>query len=263
MTSKIDLKLSRRALGGMMVAGLAARPLSALAALGSPGDYTASSHLQTRVRGMKDSFIADPRTPGIRPLGLDKRRDAVLFVPPGMDFSKPAPLIVALHGAQGAAFDGLKWFKAAATASKFLVVAPPSRGESWTVDAGPVGADEAFIDLTLDWVCSRFPIDPLHLAVAGFSDGGTYALSTGMQNGDFFSDIIAFSPLNVVAPNAIGKPRIFMAGGRADQMVSLATVERMKNQLQGLGYDVMFDIHPKSHEVTDQSVKAAVTRFLS
>jgi hypothetical protein len=165
--SMFNSRISRRALGAMALAGMAIRSAPAFAALGDPGDYTAYGHLKARIRAPGETFVDDPRTPGIRPLGIDKRRDAVLFTPSGLDFSRPVPLVIVLHGSAGVAFDGIKWFKAQSTARKFMVVAPVSRNQTWTVDDGPVGADQAFIDRTLDWVFQRFPIDPAHLAIAG------------------------------------------------------------------------------------------------
>ncbi|MDB5432373.1 MAG: phospholipase/Carboxylesterase [Caulobacter sp.] len=261
MPIAIDGKISRRMFAGLTLAAATA-PASAWAALGDPGDYNAATHLQARVRKPGEAFVEDPRTPGIRPLGLDKRRDAMLFTPPGIDFAVPVPLVVALHAKDGVGFDGLKWFKAQATARKFLVVTPVSRGPTWTIDDGPVGVDEAFIDKTLDWVFSRFPIDPAHIAIAGFADGATYALSTGLQNGDKFSDIMAFAPLNYIAPNAVGRPRLYLGIGRGDQIVSQSSVEHMGKTFQGQGYDVVVDVNPAGHVVADVAVKAAVARFL-
>lgn len=42
-------------------------------------------------------------------------------------------------------------------------------------------------------------IDPAHVAIGGFSDGASCALSLGLVNGDLFTHVMAFSPGLVVA----------------------------------------------------------------
>lgn len=56
------------------------------------------------------------------------------------------------------------------------------------------GPDVLYLNKALHHVFNRYSIDPSRLAVAGFSDGASYALSLGVANGDLFSHIIAFSP---------------------------------------------------------------------
>jgi phospholipase/carboxylesterase len=219
--------------------------------------------LQARPKAPGEAFVADPRTPSFRPLGLDRRKDAVLYTPMGVDWSKPVPLVLALHGSGGVAYDCFAWFKAYANEHKFLVLAPPSRKETWDVDLGPIGPDAAFIDRALDWVFQRFPIDPAHIAIAGYSDGASYALCMGLQNGDVFSDVMAFEAIRFAAPDAVGRPRFFFSHGRLDEGTSLSNCLQMVKQLKDLGYDVALDIHPKNHIVADQGVRAGVARFLS
>lgn len=252
--------ISRRRLGQLTAASLVAAPGPALAAIGDPGDYAdPNSHLLARPRA--EALVADDRKPGLRLLGLDRRRDAVLFTPAGLDWSRPVPLIVSLHGFSGTAYDGLSWFQAMATERKFLLLSPPSRGETWRMDAGPTGPDAAFLDKALDWVFRRFPVDPAHLAISGMSDGGSYSLCLGLQNGLLFSHVLAFSPLRFNAPDAEGKPLFLISTGRADDVAQLGNAEKMTAQLRALGYDVVLDIHNKGHVVTRQGVNAAMARF--
>ncbi len=68
---------------------------------------------------------------------------------------------------------------------------------------GGFGPDVRFIDKALSKVFGSYRIDPSHLAVAGFSDGASYALSLGLPNGDLFSHIIAFSPGFMRAPSKV------------------------------------------------------------
>jgi phospholipase/carboxylesterase len=253
--------LTRRSLGGLALGGLLAGPAGALAARPSSGNWSPADHLKARPRGVGEAFLPDARQPGIRLLNLDRHRDAVLFTPAGLDYARPAPLIVCLHGFGGGAYDSLSWLQHAASEHRFLLLSPPSRGETWDVDLGPVGPDADFIDRALDWVFQRFPVDPSHLAIAGMSDGGSYALCQGLQNGELFSDVLAFSPIRFNAGDAQGRPRFFISTGRKDDIAQLPGAERMVKQLRGLGYDVLLDIHDKGHVVTRQGVAAAMARF--
>jgi len=82
-------------------------------------------------------------------------------------------------------------------------------------------------------------VDPKHLALGGFSDGASYALSLGMTNGDLFTALMAFSPgFSRPAANR-GKPRIFVAHGRQDQILAIdATSRPIVRSLKKDGYDV-------------------------
>jgi len=55
--------------------------------------------------------------------------------------------------------------------------------------SGRVGPDIAFIDRALAQSFSHGQT----VAIAGFSDGASYALSVGITNGDLFTHVIAFS----------------------------------------------------------------------
>src|SRR5918911_5524024 len=99
-----------------------------------------------------------------------------------------------LHGAGGDAQGGLFPFVDRADAAGLLLVAPESRGPTWDVIRDSYGPDVEFIDRALSVVFSRYAVDPSHLAVGGFSDGASYALSLGLTNGDLFTHVLAFSP---------------------------------------------------------------------
>jgi phospholipase/carboxylesterase len=55
------------------------------------------------------------------------------------------------------------------------------------------GPDAASIDRALEQTFSCYAIDPVRLAIGGFSDGASYALSLGITNGDLFTHVIAFT----------------------------------------------------------------------
>ena len=61
-------------------------------------------------------------------------------------------------------------------------------------------------DEALVRVFATYPVDPTHLAISGFSDGASYALSLGLANADLFTHIVAFSPGFVIYTRRVADP---------------------------------------------------------
>ena len=116
---------------------------------------------------------------GLHPLGLGHRRDGLLYVPAGYRADRPAPLVLWLHGAGGNAEHGLAPLRGLAEAGGLILLAPESRRQTWDVILGGFRPDAAVIDRALRHLLGRYAVDPAHLAVGGFSDGASYALSLG------------------------------------------------------------------------------------
>lgn len=203
-----------------------------------------------------------PLAPGFHRLGLHAR-DAHLYVPAGLDTTRPAPLVVMLHGNSQKANEVMGEWKRTINRHKVLLMAPQSREYTWKFDDGPIGPDAVFIDRALQAVFERFAVDQRRIAVAGFSDGASYALSTGLVNGDFFSDILAFAPLRYHAPGSLGQPRIFFSQGNADMVASFANARSMARQLEADGYDVAFHDYRGGHGFNEEGVKRGLARFLA
>jgi predicted esterase len=203
-----------------------------------------------------------PLTPGGHPLSLATGRDGLLYVPKSGARESPLPLIVMLHGAGNRA-QGVAYTFAFAEELGAAVLAPDSRGTTWDAVLGPAatlngdgeegaegvaeataewyGPDVGFIDRALEHTFARVAIDPARIALAGFSDGASYALSLGMSNGDLFRSIIAFSPGFVPTVFAVGKPRIFISHGTRDRILPIASASRtIVPQLKDKGYDVTY-----------------------
>src|SRR4051812_42388810 len=118
-----------------------------------------------------------------------------------------APLLLMLHGAGADASSSHAIVGTAAAARGIVVVAPSSTDATWDVLTG-FGPDVTRIDALLEQAFADAAIDPGHIAIAGFSDGASYALTLGIANGDLFTDVFAFSPGFAAPPAAIGRPRI-------------------------------------------------------
>jgi phospholipase/carboxylesterase len=188
-------------------------------------------------------------TPGLHRLGLSPERDGLLYVPRGHNSKTNAPLAVMLHGA-GRTARAMDYTFSLADDFGVVIVAPDSRGRTWDAVMGGFGADVAYIDAALRYTFAHCAVDSTRLALGGFSDGASYALSLGTANGDLFSHVIAFSPGGIARTEPRGKPRIFISHGQQDAVLSIATTRRkIVPQLTGLGYDVTFREFDGPHTV--------------
>ncbi len=223
---------------------------------------------QDRQRAEKGRILARPTQPkeaaplGLQPLGLGAGRDGLLYVPASYQVNRPAPLVLMLHGAGGNAHQGLALFQHLADASGLILLAPDSRDQTWDIILGGYGSDIAFIDSALEQTFSRYAIDPARIAIAGFSDGASYALGVGITNGDLFTHVIAFSP-GFMAPVAQrGEPRLFISHGKWDKVLPIDRCSRkIVPQVQQAGYDVVYQEFDGSHVVPETIARAAVTWF--
>lgn len=206
--------------------------------------------------------MAGAAPPGLHPLGLAAGRDGLLQVPVGRCSGRPAPLVLMLHGAGGDARQGIGLLRARADAAGFVLVAPDSRDRTWDLVLGGYGADVAFLDEALRAVFDRCAVDAARVAVGGFSDGASYALSVGLANGDLFTHVIAFSPGFAAPSTQVGAPRVFVSHGVRDSVLPIAsTSRRVVPVLAGNGYDVRYREFDGGHAVPDEVVGEALAWF--
>lgn len=195
---------------------------------------------------------------GLLSLRLEDSRDVLLYVPSNYQPAKPLPLILLLHGAGGNARGGMTPFLPVADTANVILLAPSSRGRTWDVIMDNYGEDVRSIDRALAHVFNSYAIDTSHLAIGGFSDGASYALSLGLINGDLFTHIIAFSPGFMVAESRQGKPRIFISHGIHDTVLPIDRCSRrIVRQLQREHYDVHYHEFDGPHTIPVEIVLEA------
>lgn len=186
---------------------------------------------------------------GTRSLRLDAPRDAVLRLPPS-GFTGPLPLLVLLHGAGSSGEGILRRFSTLADQAGVAVLAPDSRGATWDAVEGRFGPDIEFLDRALERTFESAAADPSRVAVGGFSDGASYALSVGLMNGDLFRRILAFSPGFFRGGRVHGKPRIFVSHGTGDPILPIDRCSRLiVPALQKGGYEVIYKEFDGGHTV--------------
>lgn len=108
----------------------------------------------------------------------DERGGFSFFVPESYD-GDPLPLVVALHGGAGHGADFLWTWLREARSRRFLLLAPTSRGSTWSL-MGP-DLDAQPLDAMIAFVRERWAVDPERILVTGLSDGATYALLYGLR----------------------------------------------------------------------------------
>lgn len=200
---------------------------------------------------------------GLTQLGLGTNRDGILYVPQGYDSNTPMPLLVALHGAGGSS-SYWKYYHSRAEERDMILLAIDSRLRTWDLILGGYGDDLQFLDQALKHVFLRCNIDPEYIALCGFSDGATYALSLGISNGDLFSYLIGFSPGYVLNVDPIiGKPKIYVSHGTRDSVlpISGSKFDIVPTFIDD-GYEVMYNEFDGGHTVPSAISEAALDWFL-
>jgi predicted esterase len=205
-----------------------------------------------------------PLPAGLHPLGLAEERDTMLIVPEGLEPGKPVPLFVMFHGSNGSAEKVMPFVMEYAHKHKFLILLPQSTFYTWDLTIGGHGPDLERLGKALDKVSSRFVIDPAHFALAGFSDGGSYALSTGLTNGDLVSHVIVFSGGFMNVYMKTGKPRVFITHSPQDEQLNIKTSAlKHYKELKDAGYDIVFELFQGRHVIHPPIVEKAMAFFLA
>ena len=201
-------------------------------------------------------------TPGEHPLRLGNGRVARLRVTPGPS-KKPRGLILAFHGAGGSPREGLFVFREAWDEPGLVLLAPGSLGTTWSALHNRLDRDLETVNRALAETWKRCRIDRRQMAVGGFSDGATHALSIGLQNGGTFRSVMALSPGGLLDVERRGKPRVFIAHGTGDDVLPYSrTRASIVPGLRGSGYSVTFRSFAGGHEVPTSISRAAVRWYL-
>lgn len=222
----------------------------------------AKGHL--RARPVQEVSAAAPV--GLQSLGAGATRgDYLLYVPASYRAGRPAPLMLWLHGAGRRARDFLSSEQQGqADVAGMLLLVPTSKEYTWDVivGRGRYGPDVAVIDRTLESVFNRYAVDATRIAVGGFSDGASYALSLGITNGDLFTHVLAFSPGFMMPAGQRGSPRIFVSHGTGDEVLPIDRCSReIVPQLRRVGYHVRYREFEGGHVLPPNITREAVGWF--
>ena len=186
--------------------------------------------------------------PGLH--ALQQPRGTWLRVPAGYDAARQWPLALFFRGAITPAKVYLDAFAPLADAAGIVLLAPEPLGRTWDLVSGRFGPDAGVVDTALAEAFARVHVDPARVSVSGFSDGGSYALSLGVTNGDLLTRVAAYSPGFMAAEARRGQPDFFVAHGTRDDVLPINSTSRpIVAQLRALGYDVDFREFDGGHGV--------------
>jgi phospholipase/carboxylesterase len=200
---------------------------------------------------------------GLRRLKLGGRRDGFVYAPEGLSAGRPAPLILLLHGAGGDAGRVVSLLRSFADRCGFILLVPDSRGATWDLIEGGYGPDVSFIDRALEQTFGSYDVDPKRVAIGGFSDGASYALSLGATNGDLFTHVVAFSPGFMAPASRHGSPALYISHGTRDRVLPVDSCSRrIVPRARGAGYTVLYREFDGPHTVPPEVAGEAVEWFL-
>lgn len=212
----------------------------------------------------RPQLVAAEGAKGLRRLGLADGRDGWLYVPDAYRPDRPAPFLLCLHGAGGSGRGSLDSLMGQTGPHGVILLAPDSRLSTWDAVRGGFGPDVAYINEALEAVFQQYSIDPAYVAIEGFSDGGSYALSLGISNGDLFRVILAFSPGFMLPDTSRGAPRIFVSHGTGDAVLPIDRTGRLiATQLERAGYNLTYVEFDGPHTVPPDIAARAVEWYLA
>ena len=171
---------------------------------------------------------------------------AWVVTPPAIEPGRAYPLVVVLHGAGRQDEMIVKGLQAERTEAIFVV--PRSLGMTWDLIEGTDAPDLRFLDGVLHSLYRRYRIDPAKRALAGYSDGASYALAIGLSNPRTFAAVMAWAAgfLAIDTPNLKPddpKPRVLLEYGTHDQLFPFERVAvPMREVLERMGYPLEFRV---------------------
>ena len=167
-----------------------------------------------------------------------------------------------LHGAGGTGAGVLPLVEDAAAAAGVTLLLPSSVGPTWDLLGAGLGPDVEVLDAALATASARVAVE--RRAIGGFSDGGSYALSLGLANGDLLEAVLAFSPGFVAPPAQEGTPRVWVAHGTADRVLPVDRCgRRVAAQLGRAGYEVRYEEFEGGHVVPPHLVVQGLAWWLT
>jgi phospholipase/carboxylesterase len=198
--------------------------------------------------------LADPR-PGTGVSHHDNEpgsRGGFSLYVPEYAADHPWPLVMALHGGSGNGRAFLwSWLREARTHGA-IVIAPTAKGQTWAL-TGP-DVDTPNLMRVLEFVRSRWNVDPARLLLTGMSDGGTFCYVSALTSTSPFTHLApvaaAFHPLfaRMADPNRMQDLPIHLVHGALDWMFPVEMARRAQRALSAVGARVTYrEIDDLSH----------------
>lgn len=175
-----------------------------------------------------------------------------LYVPESHDGHEPWPLVVALHGGSGNGTDFIWSWLREARCRRFLLLSPSSRGPTWSLQAPEL--DGLALRGMVEWIASKWQVDPERVLLTGLSDGATMTLLVGLGVDSPFTHLAPVSgvlhPMNFAIGNierARGKP-IYLVHGALDWLFPVSLAQQAARALEEAGSELVYrELEDLSH----------------
>ena len=175
-----------------------------------------------------------------------------VFVPSWYDETRPAPVVMALHGGSGhGRLFIANWLPEARTRG-LIVIAPTAIGSTWSLMDPDI--DRENLHKILTHVRARWTIDPSHMLLTGMSDGGTFTLLSGLFDESPFTHLAptaaSFHPflLAMTSPARLTGLPIHLTHGAQDWMFPVQTARIAHDSLKSAGAAITYrEIADLSH----------------
>lgn len=186
---------------------------------------------------------------------------------------RPASVLVLLHGAGEPAGAIIGQLRQQADRFGLVLLAVQSAEPTWDLVASlaasgdPIGLkqrrpprfgrDPQRIDRAMAQLFGLIAVDRSRIAIAGFSDGASTALSIGLANPQLFSGVIAMSPgLVLLPPTGVMRQRIVITHGRQDRVLPFAVSKRdIAGLIERAGYRPWFIAFDGNHRIDHSSLE--------
>jgi phospholipase/carboxylesterase len=174
-----------------------------------------------------------------------------LYVPESWDGVESLPLIMALHGGSGRGADFLWSWLREARSRRCLLVAPTSRGSTWSLNAPEI--DGQTLRRLVEWIGQEWNVDRSRVLLTGLSDGATMTLLVGLGADTPFTHLAPISgvlhPLNFGIGNLdrVEARKIQLVHGALDWMFPVDLAREAARVLADAGAAIDY------HEIDDLS----------
>lgn len=168
-----------------------------------------------------------------------RKRAYYLFVPEMLDPSKPASLLIALHGARAYGKTVIVEWEAMAIKKGFILVAPNAL-DIWFLPPDSPN----FLYALVESIKSRFNIDSRRVYLFGHSAGGIHAAVTAVLEPEYFAAVAVhggYLPAKVFSQSNSRIPIGFWIGD-LDTSISVDAVRATANFLKDIGFPVRITV---------------------
>ena len=190
--------------------------------------------------GKPGTFAAETLTVG------GQAREYRLVVPPGLDGSKPVPLVFVFHGLGDSKENISRYsgFEALAPKKDFIAVFPDALNKRWNIKPADDNEDVKYFDALYEHVTSRYNVDLRRVTLTGMSMGGYFSNCLASQRSEKVAAIAPHSGglgmLGFRGVQAKAKYAVMVVHGDQDNVVKVEEGRRSRDAYTKEGHTVEY-----------------------